>query len=89
MKCFMHGIYSSFVLFFVPMGTVFNSVYSDGKEIDYQSFSLIVQTSLLCVVTMQVWPVVVGVKGIGWGDCPGREGGKEGSSITELEKGGG
>ncbi|XP_024905477.1 phospholipid-transporting ATPase FetA [Pteropus alecto] len=53
-KCFMHGIYSSFVLFFVPMGTVFNSVCSDGKEIDYQSFSLIVQTSLLCVVTMQI-----------------------------------
>ncbi|KAF5915723.1 hypothetical protein HPG69_011536, partial [Diceros bicornis minor] len=59
-KCLVHGIYSSFVLFFVPMGTIYNSVRSDGKEIsDYQSFSLIVQTSLLWVVTMQVWPVVV------------------------------
>ncbi|XP_070451711.1 phospholipid-transporting ATPase FetA isoform X2 [Equus przewalskii] len=54
-KCLVHGIYSSFVLFFVPMGTVYNSVRSDGKEIsDYQSFSLIVQTSLLWVVTMQI-----------------------------------
>nr|XP_019584821.1 PREDICTED: phospholipid-transporting ATPase FetA-like [Rhinolophus sinicus] len=54
-KCFMHGVYSSFVLFFVPMRTICNSVSSDGKEIsDYQSFSLIVQTSLLWVVTMQI-----------------------------------
>lgn len=80
-KCFMHGVYSSFVLFFVPMKTIFNSVSSDGKEIsDYQSFSLIVQTSLLWVVTMQVWPVVVGVGGLEeetvW--KRGREGRKEG-----------
>ncbi|KAB0358934.1 hypothetical protein FD754_003090, partial [Muntiacus muntjak] len=54
-KCLLHGIYSSFVLYFIPMGTVFNSECKDGKEIsDYQSFSLIVQTSLLCVVTMQI-----------------------------------
>ncbi|XP_036891889.1 phospholipid-transporting ATPase FetA-like isoform X2 [Sturnira hondurensis] len=54
-KCLVHGIYSSFVLFFIPMGTVFDSVRSDGKEIsDYQSFSLIVQTSLLWVATMQI-----------------------------------
>uniref|UniRef100_A0A8C0CJ81 Phospholipid-transporting ATPase n=1 Tax=Balaenoptera musculus TaxID=9771 RepID=A0A8C0CJ81_BALMU len=54
-KCLMHGIYSSLVLFFIPMGTVYNSVRNDGKEIsDYQSFSVIVQTSLLCVVTMQI-----------------------------------
>ncbi|XP_059513245.1 phospholipid-transporting ATPase FetA-like [Myotis daubentonii] len=55
LKCLVHGIYSSCVLFFIPMGTIFNSVRSDGKEIsDYQSFSLIVQTSLLWVVTMQI-----------------------------------
>nr|XP_060465380.1 phospholipid-transporting ATPase FetA-like isoform X1 [Panthera onca] len=54
-KCLVHGIYSSFILFFIPMGTIYNSVRSDGKEIsDYQSFSLIVQTSLLWVVTMQI-----------------------------------
>ncbi|KAI5942315.1 putative phospholipid-transporting ATPase IM [Manis javanica] len=54
-KCLVHGIYSSFVLFFVPMGTIYNSVCSDGKEIsNNQYFSLIVQTSLLWVVTTQV-----------------------------------
>ncbi|XP_059110179.1 phospholipid-transporting ATPase FetA isoform X1 [Peromyscus eremicus] len=55
MKCLMHGIYSSFVLFFVPMGTIFNSERSDGKDIsDFQSFSLIVQTTLIWVMTMQI-----------------------------------
>ncbi|XP_032716390.1 phospholipid-transporting ATPase FetA-like isoform X1 [Lontra canadensis] len=54
-KCLVRGIYSSFVLFFIPMRTIHNSIDSDGKEIsDYQSFSLIVQTALLCVVTVQI-----------------------------------
>nr|XP_042126973.1 phospholipid-transporting ATPase FetA isoform X2 [Peromyscus maniculatus bairdii] len=54
-KCLIHGIYSSFVLFFVPMGTIFNSERSDGKDIsDFQSFSLIVQTTLIWVMTMQI-----------------------------------
>ncbi|XP_038966917.1 phospholipid-transporting ATPase FetA isoform X3 [Rattus norvegicus] len=54
-KCLLHGIYSSFVLFFVPMGTVFNSERSDGKDIsDFQSFSLLVQTTLIWVMTMQI-----------------------------------
>ncbi|KAM4877981.1 phospholipid-transporting ATPase FetA-like [Thomomys bottae] len=54
-KCLIHGIYSSFVLFFIPMATVYNAVCKDGKDIsDYQSFSLIVQTSLICVVTIQI-----------------------------------
>ncbi|KAG8505977.1 Phospholipid-transporting ATPase FetA, partial [Galemys pyrenaicus] len=54
-KCLVHGIYSSLVLFFIPLGTFNDSMRSDGKEIsDYQSFSLIVQTSLLTVVTMQI-----------------------------------
>uniref|UniRef100_A0A8C0N8R0 Phospholipid-transporting ATPase n=1 Tax=Canis lupus familiaris TaxID=9615 RepID=A0A8C0N8R0_CANLF len=54
-KCLMHGIYSSFVLFFIPMGTIYNSVRKDGKEIsDYQSFSLIVQTALLWVSVFQI-----------------------------------
>ncbi|XP_006143250.1 phospholipid-transporting ATPase FetA isoform X3 [Tupaia chinensis] len=54
-KCLMHGIYSSFVLFFVPMAIIYNSERGDGKDIsDYQSFSLIVQTSLISVVTMQI-----------------------------------
>ncbi|GAB1288428.1 Phospholipid-transporting ATPase FetA [Apodemus speciosus] len=54
-KCLLHGIYNSFVLFFVPMGTVFNSERSDGKDIsDFQSFSLLVQTTLIWVMTMQI-----------------------------------
>nr|XP_021490106.1 phospholipid-transporting ATPase FetA [Meriones unguiculatus] len=54
-KCLMHGIYSSFVLFFVPMGTIVNSERSDGKDIsDFQSFSLLVQTALIWVMTMQI-----------------------------------
>lgn len=84
------------MLFFIPMGTIFNSVCSDGKEIsDYQSFSLIVQTSLLWVVTMQVWTVVVGVRALDgetvWkrGREARREGGKGESSIIELENGSG
>ncbi|KAM7319655.1 hypothetical protein ACRRTK_021338 [Alexandromys fortis] len=55
LKCLVHGIYSSFVLFFVPMGTIFNSERSDGKDIsDFQSFSLIVQSTLIWVMTMQI-----------------------------------
>uniref|UniRef100_A0A6I8NR39 Phospholipid-transporting ATPase n=1 Tax=Ornithorhynchus anatinus TaxID=9258 RepID=A0A6I8NR39_ORNAN len=54
-KCMVHGIYSSLILFFVPFGTVFNSVRSDGKTIsDYQSFALMAQTSLLMVVSVQI-----------------------------------
>ncbi|XP_038203420.1 phospholipid-transporting ATPase FetA [Arvicola amphibius] len=55
LKCLVHGVFSSFVLFFVPMGTVFNSERSDGKDIsDFQSFSLIVQSTLIWVVTIQI-----------------------------------
>ncbi|XP_072462880.1 phospholipid-transporting ATPase FetA-like isoform X4 [Notamacropus eugenii] len=54
-KSILHGIYSSFVLFFVTYGSTYNSVQSNGKNIsDYQSFALIVQTSLLVLVTVQV-----------------------------------
>jgi hypothetical protein len=55
MKCLVHGIYSSFVLFFVPMGTIYDSERNDGRDLsDFQSFSLIVQTTLIWVVTVQV-----------------------------------
>ncbi|XP_012667100.2 phospholipid-transporting ATPase FetA-like [Otolemur garnettii] len=55
MKCLLHGIYNSFVLFFIPMGTIYDSERIDGKDIsDYQSFSLIVETSLIWVVTLQI-----------------------------------
>uniref|UniRef100_A0A8C0W769 Phospholipid-transporting ATPase n=1 Tax=Castor canadensis TaxID=51338 RepID=A0A8C0W769_CASCN len=55
MKCLVHGIYSSFVLFFVPMGTIYDSERNDGRDLsDFQSFSLIVQTTLIWVVTVQI-----------------------------------
>ncbi|XP_075415078.1 phospholipid-transporting ATPase FetA-like [Tenrec ecaudatus] len=54
-NCLLHGIYTSLVLFFVPMLTTCHAVRNDGKAIsDYQSFSIMVQTSLIFVVTMQV-----------------------------------
>ncbi|XP_016279520.1 phospholipid-transporting ATPase FetA-like isoform X2 [Monodelphis domestica] len=54
-KYLIYAIYTSFVLFFIPFGTTYNSVRSNGKDFsDYQSFTLIIQTSLLVVVTVQV-----------------------------------
>lgn len=81
------------------MGTIHNSVRSDGKEIsDYQSFSLIVQTALLCVVTMQVWLGEWGEQVVrkDWvGSLSGRKGKEEGGKMGRdhphyrVEKGGG
>lgn len=85
-KCLLHGIYNSFVLFFVPMATVFNSERNDGKDIsDFQSFSIIVQTTLIWVVTVQVWPLEAGPgdgsRGRGDGEaCVARKGGEGGWS---------
>ncbi|XP_061468769.1 phospholipid-transporting ATPase ID-like isoform X3 [Rhineura floridana] len=54
-KCMLYSVYSSLVLFFVPCGTLFNSLRSDGKAIaDYQSFALTAQTCLLIVVSVQM-----------------------------------
>ncbi|XP_060055211.1 phospholipid-transporting ATPase FetA-like isoform X2 [Erinaceus europaeus] len=54
-KCLVHAFYSSLVLFFIPMGSVYNSVCNNGKDIsDYQSFCLMVQTALLSVVTAEI-----------------------------------
>ncbi|XP_062898968.1 phospholipid-transporting ATPase ID-like [Mobula hypostoma] len=54
-KCLIHGIYSSLVLFFIPYGALAEAVRDDGKTIsDYQSFALIAQTCLLVTVTLQV-----------------------------------
>lgn len=54
-KCLLYSVYSSLVLFFVPYGTLFNSVRSDGKALaDYQSFALMAQTCLLIVASVQV-----------------------------------
>ncbi|XP_040277126.1 phospholipid-transporting ATPase ID-like [Bufo bufo] len=54
-KCVIHGIYSSLVLFFVPYGALYDTVRDDGKAIsDYQSFALMAQTCLLLVVSAQI-----------------------------------
>ncbi|XP_074851996.1 phospholipid-transporting ATPase ID-like isoform X2 [Carettochelys insculpta] len=54
-KCMLHGIYSSLVLFFVPYGAMHDTIRSDGKAIaDYQSFALMAQTCLLIVVSVQI-----------------------------------
>ncbi|XP_030422893.1 phospholipid-transporting ATPase FetA-like isoform X2 [Gopherus evgoodei] len=54
-KCVLHGIYSSLILFFIPYGAMYDTVRSDGKAIaDYQSFALMAQTCLLIVVSVQV-----------------------------------
>ncbi len=51
----MHGIISSLVLFFIPYGTMYHSVNSDGKEsADLQSFGFAVATILVIVVNLQV-----------------------------------
>ncbi|XP_056402756.1 phospholipid-transporting ATPase ID-like [Hyla sarda] len=55
MKCVIHGVYSSLVLFFVPYGALYDTVRDDGKAIsDYQSFALMAQTCLLLVVSAQI-----------------------------------
>ncbi|KAG8599238.1 hypothetical protein GDO81_002957, partial [Engystomops pustulosus] len=54
-KCVIHGIYSSLVLFFVPYGALYDTVRDDGKAVsDYQSFALMAQTCLLLVVSVQI-----------------------------------
>ncbi|GCC30672.1 phospholipid-transporting ATPase ID [Chiloscyllium punctatum] len=54
-KCIIHGVYSSLVLFFIPYGALFEAVRDDGETVsDYQSFALIAQTCLLVAVTLQI-----------------------------------
>nr|XP_033791803.1 phospholipid-transporting ATPase ID-like isoform X2 [Geotrypetes seraphini]XP_033791812.1 phospholipid-transporting ATPase ID-like isoform X2 [Geotrypetes seraphini]XP_033791822.1 phospholipid-transporting ATPase ID-like isoform X2 [Geotrypetes seraphini]XP_033791829.1 phospholipid-transporting ATPase ID-like isoform X2 [Geotrypetes seraphini]XP_033791838.1 phospholipid-transporting ATPase ID-like isoform X2 [Geotrypetes seraphini] len=54
-KCVIHGIYSSLILFFVPYGAMYDAVRDDAKAIsDYQSFALMAQTCLLLVVSIQI-----------------------------------
>ncbi|KAG9488281.1 hypothetical protein GDO78_007861 [Eleutherodactylus coqui] len=54
-KCVIHGVYSSLVLYFVPYGALYDTVRDDGKAVsDYQSFALMAQTCLLLVVSAQI-----------------------------------
>ncbi|XP_073424573.1 probable phospholipid-transporting ATPase IM isoform X1 [Dendrobates tinctorius] len=53
--CVIHGIFTSFALFFIPFGAFFNTAGEDGKHIsDYQSFAVTVATSLVIVVSVQI-----------------------------------
>uniref|UniRef100_W5N6C3 Phospholipid-transporting ATPase n=1 Tax=Lepisosteus oculatus TaxID=7918 RepID=W5N6C3_LEPOC len=53
--CTLQGIYTSFVLFFVPYGAFLDTVRDDGAHIsDQQSFAVTIATSLVIVVSVQI-----------------------------------
>ncbi|XP_028678352.2 probable phospholipid-transporting ATPase IM isoform X1 [Erpetoichthys calabaricus] len=53
--CTVQGIYTSFVLFFIPYGAFADSVRGDGLHImDQQSFAVTIATSLVIVVSVQI-----------------------------------
>ncbi|XP_020951504.1 probable phospholipid-transporting ATPase IM isoform X5 [Sus scrofa] len=57
--CVAHGIYTSLALFFIPYGAFYNAAGEDGQYIaDYQSFAVTMATSLVIVVSVQVFGVV-------------------------------
>uniref|UniRef100_A0A3Q2DJJ9 P-type ATPase C-terminal domain-containing protein n=1 Tax=Cyprinodon variegatus TaxID=28743 RepID=A0A3Q2DJJ9_CYPVA len=52
----MISCYTSLVIFFIPWAAMHDAVRSDGKDVaDYQSFALLTQTSLLIVVSAQMF----------------------------------
>ncbi|KAK1176607.1 phospholipid-transporting ATPase ID-like, partial [Acipenser oxyrinchus oxyrinchus] len=54
-KCLLHSIYSSLILFFIPYGAMYDTMRDDGKDLaDYQSFALLAQTCLLIAVSIQL-----------------------------------
>ncbi|XP_062858425.1 probable phospholipid-transporting ATPase IM [Trichomycterus rosablanca] len=53
--CTLQGIYTSFVLFFIPYGVFLCAVRDDGSHIsDQQSFAVTIATSLVIVVSVQI-----------------------------------
>ncbi|MEQ2173117.1 hypothetical protein GOODEAATRI_028534, partial [Goodea atripinnis] len=53
-RCVMRSCYTSLVLFFIPWAAMHDTVRDDGKDIaNYQSFALLLQTSLLIVMSAQ------------------------------------
>ncbi|XP_046715041.1 phospholipid-transporting ATPase ID isoform X4 [Silurus meridionalis] len=53
--CTIQGIYTSFVLFFIPYGAFLCAVRDDGSHIsDQQSFAVTIATSLVIVVSVQI-----------------------------------
>ncbi|KAM4719177.1 phospholipid-transporting ATPase ID-like [Anableps anableps] len=55
-RCVMTSCCTSLVLFFIPWAAMYDTVRNDGKDIaNYQSFALLTQTSLLIVVSAQMF----------------------------------
>ncbi|XP_047227636.1 phospholipid-transporting ATPase ID-like [Girardinichthys multiradiatus] len=55
-RCVMRSCYTSLVLFFIPWAAMHDTVRDDGKDIaNYQSFALLLQTSLLIVMSAQMF----------------------------------
>ncbi|XP_013788073.1 phospholipid-transporting ATPase ID-like [Limulus polyphemus] len=55
LKSVVNGLISSFALFFIPYGSFFEGVASDGVNVDgHQLFGTVVSTILVLVVTAQV-----------------------------------
>ncbi|GAA6100319.1 phospholipid-transporting ATPase ID isoform X2 [Tachysurus ichikawai] len=53
--CTIQGVYTSFVLFFIPYGAFLTAVRDDGSHIsDQQSFAVTIATSLVIVVSVQI-----------------------------------
>ncbi|XP_032426049.1 phospholipid-transporting ATPase ID-like [Xiphophorus hellerii] len=55
-QCLIVSTYTSLVLFFIPWAAMQDSVRGDGKDVaDYQSFAMLTQTSLMVVVSSQMF----------------------------------
>ncbi|XP_057186002.1 phospholipid-transporting ATPase ID isoform X2 [Triplophysa rosa] len=53
--CTLHGICTSFILFFIPYGAFISAVRDDGTQIsDQQAFAVTIATSLVIVVSVQI-----------------------------------
>ncbi|XP_687715.4 probable phospholipid-transporting ATPase IM isoform X1 [Danio rerio] len=53
--CTLQGVYTSFILFFIPYGAFMPAVRDDGAQIsDQQAFAVTIATSLVIVVSVQI-----------------------------------
>lgn len=55
LKSVIHGIFTSFILFFIAYGSFNNAVTPEGTNLDgHQLFGTVISTNLVLVVTSQV-----------------------------------
>ncbi|KAA0724264.1 Phospholipid-transporting ATPase ID [Triplophysa tibetana] len=53
--CTLHGVCTSFILFFIPYGAFISAVRGDGSQIsDQQAFAVTIATSLVIAVSVQI-----------------------------------